>query len=173
MLEAGSHEGLIGKDERAGAVPTTHAKFPHTGGAWDILATASRFGWPVSPGGQTAGAVKSPVHICEVKSEVWYEGTEREIRGKALCDIGGTAKVGVGYVELPPGSHTKPGHWRSKEEEHLYVLSGLATLHLGGACFTLRPGSYVCFPAGQPVAHYIHNTGHETFIYLMIAHPGR
>jgi uncharacterized cupin superfamily protein len=112
--------------------------------------------------------VKSPVHISEVRSEVWYGGTDREIRGKVLCDIGGAAKVGVGYVELPSGSHTKPGHWHSKEEEHLYVLSGQATLHLGSACFTLHPGSYVCFPAGQPVAHYIHNTGRETFAYLMI-----
>jgi uncharacterized cupin superfamily protein len=112
--------------------------------------------------------MKSPVHISEVPSEVWYEGSDREIRGKSLCDVGGPAKVGVGYVELPPGSHTKPGHWHSKEEEHLYTLSGQATLHLGAACFTLHPGSYVCFPAGQPLAHYIHNTGRETFAYLMI-----
>jgi len=52
--------------------------------------------------------------------------------------------------------------------EHLYVLSGQATLHLGSACFTFHPGSYVCFPARQPVAHCIHNTGRETFAYLMI-----
>ena len=44
--------------------------------------------------------MKSPVHISEVPSEVWYEGTDREIRGKVLCDVGGAAKVGVGYVEL-------------------------------------------------------------------------
>ena len=55
--------------------------------------------------------MKIPLHISEVPSEVWYAGTDREIRGKPLCDIGGAAKVGVGYLELPPGSHTKPGHW--------------------------------------------------------------
>jgi uncharacterized cupin superfamily protein len=70
-------------------------------------------------------------------------------------------------MELPPGSHTKPGHWHSKEE-HLYVLSGQATLHLGTACLSLRPGSYVCFPAGQPVPHHLHNTGCKVFVYLMI-----
>jgi uncharacterized cupin superfamily protein len=71
-------------------------------------------------------AVKSPVRISEVRSEVCYEGTDRDIRGKVLCDVGGAAMVGVGCVELPSGSHTKPGHWHSKEKEHLYVLSGQA-----------------------------------------------
>jgi uncharacterized cupin superfamily protein len=112
--------------------------------------------------------MKTPVHISEIPSEAWYEGTDREIRGKPLCDIGGEAKVGVGYLELPPGSHTKPGHWHSKEEEHLYVLSGHATLHLGADRFALRAGSYVCFPASQAVAHHLHNTGSETFTYIMI-----
>ena len=56
----------------------------------------------------------------------------------------------------------------SKEEEHLYVLPGQAMPHLGDAAFALRAGSYVCFPAGQQAAHSIHNTGSETFAYLMI-----
>ncbi len=28
-----------------------------------------------------------PLHISEVPSEVWYAGTDREIRGKTLCDV--------------------------------------------------------------------------------------
>jgi hypothetical protein len=68
--------------------------------------------------------MKRPVHISEVTSKVWYEGTDREIRGMALCDIGDAAKVRVGYVELPSGSHTKlalgtrrkrsASHWRRR-----------------------------------------------------------
>jgi uncharacterized cupin superfamily protein len=112
--------------------------------------------------------MKIPVHISEVPSDIWYADTDREIRGKPLGDVGGEAKVGVGYLELPPGSHTKPGHWHSQEEEHLYVLSGQATLHLGADRFVLRAGSYVCFPASQAVAHHLHNTGSETFTYIMI-----
>ena len=57
--------------------------------------------------------------------------TECEVRAKALSDVGGRAKVGVGLMELPPECDTKPAHWHSLEEEHLYVLSGRATLHLG------------------------------------------
>ncbi len=112
--------------------------------------------------------MKRPVHISELAFETWYAGTDREIRGKALGDFGGASKVGVGFLELPPGSNTKPAHWHTKEEEHLYVLSGRATLHLGARQFELRPGSFVCFPAGQAEAHYLDNTGTEPFTYIIV-----
>jgi uncharacterized cupin superfamily protein len=112
--------------------------------------------------------MKRPLRVTEVPAEVWYAGTDREIRGRALCDVGGRAKVGVGLLELPPGSNTKPGHWHSREEEHLYAVRGHAILHLGAERFTLEPGSYVCFPAGQPLAHFLENAGTEPFVYLMI-----
>lgn len=113
-------------------------------------------------------AMKVPVHESELEWQVWYAGSGREIRGKALCDSGGRAKVGVGLLELPPGCDTRPAHWHSREEEHLYVLAGEATLHLGERAFPLRPGSYVCFPAGQAEAHFLRNGGTAAFRYLMI-----
>lgn len=113
-------------------------------------------------------AMKTPVHESELEWEVWYAGSERELRGKALCDAGGRAKVGFGLLELSAGCDTRPGHWHSREEEHLYVLSGEATLHLGDRTFVLRPGSYVCFPAGQAEAHFLRNAGSVAFRYLMI-----
>jgi uncharacterized cupin superfamily protein len=112
--------------------------------------------------------MKLPFHISELPAESWYAGTDREIRGRALCDVGGTARVGVGYLELAPGCHTGPAHWHSLEEEHLFVLSGHGTLHLGSESFALRAGTYVCFPAGQAVAHYLSNAGAEPLTYLMI-----
>ena len=48
------------------------------------------------------------------------------------------------------------------------VQSGRATLRLGDSTFELRPGSFVCFPAGQAEAHYLDNTSAETFTYLMV-----
>jgi len=112
--------------------------------------------------------MKLPFSVLDIESETWYEGTDREIYGKAICDVGGRSKVGVGYMELPPNSSTKPAHWHSSEEEHLYVLSGTANLHLGDELFLLETDSYVCFPAGQSEAHYLHNTGVEMFVYIMI-----
>jgi uncharacterized cupin superfamily protein len=112
--------------------------------------------------------VKKPIHQSDIAFETWYKDTDREIRGKPLCDVGGTAKVGVGLMELPPGSNTKPAHWHSHEEEHLYSLSGTASLFLGTEEFLLVPGTYVCFPAGQRELHYLANRGTEPFVYIMI-----
>lgn len=112
--------------------------------------------------------MKTPVHESELDWEVWYAGSEREIRGKALCDAGGRAKVGFGLLELPPGSDTRPGHYHTREEEHLYALSGEAMLYLADRSFALRSGSYVCFPAGQAEPHFIRNTGRAPFRYVMV-----
>ena len=117
---------------------------------------------------QSPASIKLPVQALDVPAEVWYAGTDREIRGRALCDIGGKAKVGVGLMELPPGSNTKPGHWHSHEEEHLYGVSGTAVLHLGEQQHQLQAGSYVCFPAGQDVPHHLENLGPQPFVYLMV-----
>jgi len=112
--------------------------------------------------------MKRPIHDSEIPWEVTYPGTHREIRGKALCDVGGRAKVGVGVLELPPGSDTTPAHYHSAEEEHLYVLEGRLVLQLGEARFELVPGSYVCFPAGQPIMHHLQNPYGGPARYLMI-----
>lgn len=114
------------------------------------------------------GSIKLPLRALEVPEEVWYAGTDREIHGRALGDVGGRAKVGVGLMELPPGSNTKPGHWHSHEEEHLYAMSGSAVLHMGAEQHLLQAGSYVCFPAGQAVAHHLENVGTEPFVYLIV-----
>ena len=111
---------------------------------------------------------KSPIQAADVAVRVWYAGTDREVHTRALCDVGGRSKVGVGLLALPPGSHTKPAHYHTMEEEHLYVLEGAATLHLGTETHRLMAGSYVCFPAGQPLPHYLHNDSSLVFRYLMV-----
>ena len=113
-------------------------------------------------------AMRLPVHEAEVRWEIWYAGTDREIRGKALSDVPDRAKIGFGVLELPPGSDTRPAHYHTHEEEHLYALGGAATLHLGDESFSLTAGSYVCFPAGQRYAHYLSNTGTVPFTYVMV-----
>lgn len=113
-------------------------------------------------------AVKQPLHEDDLEAETWYEGTDREIRGRALCDVGGRSKVGVGLLELPAGSNTRPSHYHTREEEHLYALEGQATLILGDTSYRLVRGSYVCFPAGQALTHHLRNDGPAPFRYLMI-----
>ena len=112
--------------------------------------------------------MKRPIRESELAWETWLPGTKQEIRGKSLCDVGGRARVGVGLVELPPGSDTRPAHYHSLEEEHLYVLSGTAILRLRAEELELRQGDYVCFPAGQEIFHHLENRCDEPCRYLMI-----
>ena len=112
--------------------------------------------------------VKQPVRDFEVESLAWYRGTDREIYGRALCDAGGLSKIGFGLNELSPGCNTLPAHYHTLEEEHLYVLEGTGTLHLGDQTYPLAKGSYVNFPAGQEVPHFVSNESDVPLKYIMV-----
>ena len=111
---------------------------------------------------------KEPVLDADVEKVAWYQGTDREIFGQALCDVGGIAKVGFGLVELSPGCNTLPAHYHTLEDEHLYVLEGAGTLHLGLETYPLEKGSYVNFPAGQEAHHFVSNDSTEPLRYIMV-----
>jgi uncharacterized cupin superfamily protein len=54
------------------------------------------------------------------------------------------------------------------EEEHVFVLEGGCTLHLGDERHQLRVGDYACFPAGQKLGHALVNEGAATCRLLVI-----
>jgi len=112
--------------------------------------------------------VKPPVHESQIPWQVWYQSTDREVRGKALSDAGGVSKIGFGLMELPPGSTTRPAHYHSDEEEHLMALSGTENLHLGAKTYKLEAGSYICFPAGQQILHHLENNSDQPFRYIVV-----
>jgi uncharacterized cupin superfamily protein len=67
--------------------------------------------------------------------------------------------VGV-LIEAPaPGMRLAPRHYHMLEEEHALILEGEVTLLLGEERFTMRPGDYACFPAGQKIGHSFLNSG--------------
>jgi uncharacterized cupin superfamily protein len=111
---------------------------------------------------------KAPIHDTDVENRAWYPGTDREIHGRALSDVGGMAKVGFGILELSPGCNTLPAHYHTLEEDHLYVLEGNGTLHLGDRTYPLTTGSYVNFPAGQGAPHFVSNESKEPLRYIMV-----
>jgi uncharacterized cupin superfamily protein len=84
------------------------------------------------------------------------------------------AAVGQGYhvgmlIESPaPGKRLCPRHYHMLEEEQALVLEGEVTLLLGDARHVMRPGDYVCFPAGRKVGHSFLNSGTGPCKYLMI-----
>src|SRR5690606_25232111 len=54
------------------------------------------------------------------------------------------------------------------EEEHFYVLAGRCVLRTSEGRFVMKPGDYVCFPAGTRVAHCFENPFDEPCRLLII-----
>jgi uncharacterized cupin superfamily protein len=75
--------------------------------------------------------------------------------------------LGVRVEELPPGATSSYHHYHSLEEEHVLVLSGVATLHLGEAVRELHEGDHVWFAAGDETAHHLENRGPGNLKYLV------
>jgi len=92
-------------------------------------------------------------------------------RGKHLTQkaVGENYRVGV-MIESPhPGQRMAPRHYHMLEEEQALILEGEITLLLdGGVGHQMKPGDYVCFPAGLKVGHSFMNTGKGPASYLII-----
>lgn len=82
--------------------------------------------------------------------------------------------LGVRIEDLPPGGTSSYHHYHTLEEEHVLVLAGHGTLHLGSERHELREGDHVCFLAGDPTPHHIENTGPGRFRFLVVGerNPG-
>ncbi len=109
-----------------------------------------------------------PIHVDQLEWMSWNEGSRFASRGRILSSSQEGAKIGVTVEELEPGKQSCPAHYHIHEEEHVYVLSGEATLCLGEEKHILRPGMFASFPAGQRVGHCLINESNETFTYMMI-----
>lgn len=75
-----------------------------------------------------------------------------------LSDPIGLTQMGVGEVELAPGSATGLLHYHHGADEMIYVLEGEVTLvEEGGAEEVLRAGDAAGWKAGDVVGHTIEN----------------
>lgn len=75
-----------------------------------------------------------------------------------LGDPLGLTQMGVGEVELSPGSATGLLHYHNGADEMIYVLEGEVTLvEEGGAEEVLRAGDAAGWKAGDVVGHTIEN----------------
>lgn len=110
---------------------------------------------------ETTPAPARPVSTEEVRWETWGQGSRFGTRFRHLTSaaVGDGYHVGVQVEEIPAGKRSAPAHYHLHEEEHLLVLEGTCTLHLGEERHALRAGDYVCFPAGQRAGHYLVNEG--------------
>lgn len=82
--------------------------------------------------------------------------------------VGEAYHVGVRIESPAPGKRLCPRHYHMLEEEHAIILEGEMTLLLGDESHVMKPGDYVCFPAGRKIGHAFLNSGTGPARYLMI-----
>ena len=87
---------------------------------------------------------------------------------KRLGHFAGGSQVGVGMDVLKPGQYSNRFHYHLREEEHILILQGSATLILGTRRYVMRKHDYCCFPAGQMAGHHLFNHTRENCVFMTI-----
>jgi uncharacterized cupin superfamily protein len=118
-----------------------------------------------------AEGVADPFHIDEVPWEAFSHGARFGMQFQVLSAFAGGSQITVCMEILPPGKQANQAHYHMLEEEHLFVLEGSMTVRLGEKSHLVGPGHYVCFPAGQRVAHAIVNHTDRPCRYLILGNP--
>lgn len=81
---------------------------------------------------------------------------------------GGGSQVGVGIDILKPGQYSNRFHYHLREEEHIFILKGSATLILGSSRYVMKERDYCCFPAGQRAGHHLLNHTKADCVFMTI-----
>jgi uncharacterized cupin superfamily protein len=87
---------------------------------------------------------------------------------KRLGQYGGGSQVGVGIDIMKPGQYSNRFHYHLREEEHVFILKGSATLVLGNRRYVMKERDYCCFPAGQRAGHHLFNHTEENCVFMTI-----
>jgi uncharacterized cupin superfamily protein len=136
---------------------------------WEGEATGLPPAAPFAPVPQEANP-KPPIASGAVEREPTRIGTNfvGEAQHLTFAAIGRDYRVGM-MIEAPaPGKRLAPRHYHMLEEEHALILAGEVSLLLGDQTHVMKPGDYVCFPAGEKIGHSFMNSGAGPCRYLMI-----
>lgn len=82
----------------------------------------------------------------------------------------GMSRAIVKRAVIPPGKEGFVYHSHVRDEEWLFVLSGVCTMEIDGDEFEMGPGDFAGFPtppAVLAVAHHMRNDGAEPLVLLM------
>jgi uncharacterized cupin superfamily protein len=111
-----------------------------------------------------------PISSLDVAWEDWSEVPRFGVRYRHLSSaaLGEDYRVGVAIEELAPGKQSSPAHYHIFEEEHVYLLEGALTVRIGSASHEMKPGDYVCFPAGQKAGHCLINKSGAVARYVIV-----
>ncbi len=120
---------------------------------------------------KNAEGVFEPFRVEAVTVESFAKGERFALSYQHLSSFGGGTQISVSLEVLAPGKQANQSHYHLLEEEHVFILEGGLTLHLGDKSFELAAGHYVCFPAGQAIGHWMDNTTAAPCRYLVLGNP--
>lgn len=117
----------------------------------------------------------APISTDDVPWAEWSDVPRFAIRYRHLSSavLGENYRIGVAIEELPAGMQAAPAHYHLFEEEHLYLLEGTLTVRLGAGRHVMKPGDYICFPAGQKAGHCLINETDRVCRYVIIGENDR
>jgi uncharacterized cupin superfamily protein len=104
------------------------------------------------------------------KSETPDEHVARFGRARTLhlSDTAGLSQFGAHLQTLEPGAASSERHWHEAEDEFLYALDGMATVHDDDGMHDLSPGDAACWRHGDPNAHRVFNRTDADCRYLIV-----
>lgn len=89
-------------------------------------------------------------------------------RAYLLSDAGGLTQFGAFVEVLEPGSSSSDQHYHETQDEFIYVLDGVVSLHEGDQVTEMAPGDAASFKAGTPVGHCLENRSDQPVTYLVV-----
>ena len=75
--------------------------------------------------------------------------------------------LGARIEELAIGGTSSYHHYHTSEEEHVFILSGQATLFWGDTEVPVSFGDHFWFRAGEEIPHHLVNQSNELCTYLV------
>ena len=85
---------------------------------------------------------------------------------KSLGDLTGMNGLGFHIIEVQPGNESTEYHYHHFEDECVYILSGEATVTIGGEGYSVSTGDFIGHPAGTE-AHTMKNTGQDLLVCIV------
>ena len=105
------------------------------------------------------------------KPSVYPEPFASQMKGRSkrpLGDLFSLTNFGVILTTIEPGGVSALRHAHSKQDEFVYVISGVATLISDSGTSMLRTGMCAGFKAGTGNAHQIRNDSSDALVYLEV-----
>lgn len=87
---------------------------------------------------------------------------------RQLGDRFGLTRFGVNLTIMAPGAVSSLRHAHSKQDEFVYILSGVATLHTDEGKHRLEPGMCAGFRSGTGNGHRLLNETDEPVVFLEV-----